>query len=123
MFFVPRAKPEVRKEPRFHGRVYERYFLFRWVHKDLGLVAGPSTLSFARPARLAELQPKRTGKTILKTRVFQKCSTSNLVYFCNPRERTSHLRASCQDPEILILLTCIIIPTKLDNNTNGRTDL
>ena len=28
-FFVPRAQPEVRKEPRFHGRAYERYFIHR----------------------------------------------------------------------------------------------
>ena len=28
-FFVPRAKPKVRKEPRFHGRAYERYFIHR----------------------------------------------------------------------------------------------
>ena len=27
--FVPRAQPEVRKEPRFHGRAYERYFIHR----------------------------------------------------------------------------------------------
>ena len=29
VFFVPRAQPEVRKEPRFQGRAYERYFVHR----------------------------------------------------------------------------------------------